>query len=172
MRALSIVLCGLLAAGTVQAEGDAAATVALINTQLTSDPFYATDGYSVALPSVCVVELIPRGSRFGSARKVRLALNVMDRSAVERLRFGPRGESGRYGTTWIDLVGRPEGTSFRRGFPATPELNEKGFPKDDAALLSYGIELRLASRDSARVVARAFVYLATLCLDTDRIDTD
>ena len=170
MRAISMMLCSLLAAGTVQAEEDAAATVALINTQLASDPFYATDGYAVALPSVCVVELIPRGSRFGSARKVRLALNVMDRSAVERLRFGPQSRG--YGSTWIDLVGRPEGTSFRKGFPATPELNEKGFPKDDAALLTYGIELRLANRDSARVVARAFVYLATLCLDTDRIDTD
>ncbi|MET0660251.1 MAG: hypothetical protein ABW110_19075 [Steroidobacteraceae bacterium] len=172
MRAILMLFCGLLAAGTVQAEGDAAATVALINTQLASDPFYATDGYSIALPSVCVVELMPRGSRLGSARKVRLALNVMDRTAVERLRFDGRSQSGGYGSTWIDLVGRPEGTSFRKGFPATPELNEKGFPKDDAALLSYGIELRLGNRDSARVVARAFVYLATLCLDTGRIDTD
>lgn len=167
MRLLTMMtLCGLLAAGTAQAGADAADTVALINSRLASDPFYTTDGYSIALPSACVVEIIPRGSRLASARRQRIALAVLDRSAVEHLRFGDRAERG-YAGTWLQLVGRAEGTSHRKGFPATPDMNEKGFPKDDEALLSYGIQLRFGRRDSAREVAQAFVYLASLCLDSD-----
>lgn len=158
MRALAMLMCGLLAFNAAQADENAADTVALINARLAADPFYVTDGYAIALPSACIVEIIPRGSRLRAQNKQRLALHVLDRSAVEHLRFGG-------GETWLNLVGRAEGTAVRKGFPATPDMNEKGFPKDGDALLSYGILLRFGQRDSARDVAQAFVYLATLCLD-------
>lgn len=165
MRVIAMTMVGLLAASAASAEESAAATVALINARLASDPFYATDGYSIALPSACVVELIPRGRRLGTVHNRRIGLQVLDRSAAGRLDYGDRRQSG-YAETWLHLTGRPEGTAVRQGFPTTPRMNEKGFPKDPEVLLSYGIELRFGHHDSAREVAQAFVYLATLCLDS------
>jgi hypothetical protein len=161
MRTFSIALAGAILLTTAHAQDDSAATVALINSRLAADPFHATDGYAIAMPAACIVELIPLGSRLSSRDgKQRIALHTLDRSAAERLDWSDRASVS---ATWVHLVGRPERSSKRKGFPATPDMNEKGFPKDDEAMLSYGIQLRFGSRESAREVAQAFVHLAALC---------
>ena len=165
MRAAVVMMAGLLAAAGAQADPGAQETVALINARFASDPFYFTDGYWITMPSACIVEMIPRGSRFSSARTRRIALQVLDRSAVQRLAVGTR-EHSTYIGTWVELVGRPEVSSRRKGFPPTPDMNERGFPMDDGTMVSYGIQLRFGRRDSARAVAQAFVHLASLCLDS------
>lgn len=165
MRALITAVASTLLLTTAQATDDANATIALINSRLADDPFAATDGYTIAMPSACIVELIPLGAHSGTrSAKQRIALHTLDRSAAEQLDWSDRATSAVH-ATWVHLVGRPERSAKRKGFPATPDMNEKGFPKDDEAMLSYGIQLRFGNRNSAREVAQAFVHLAALCTD-------
>jgi hypothetical protein len=123
MHWLVAVWFGLFATTLAQA-GAMEETVALINARLSADPFYDTDGYTVVMPSACIVERIPRGSRCRSRQPQRNALYGLDRSIAQALDWSAPGAGG-----WVRLVGRPELTSKRRGFPATPDLNEKGFQR-------------------------------------------
>jgi hypothetical protein len=164
MRAVIGAVFGMLFTMTAHAADDTQDTVALINARFASDAFYDTDGYSIAMPSACIVEIIPHGSRFASAKRQRIALHVLDRGGLERWSPSTRADN-RHGER-IRLIGRPElMAKQRKGFPASYERDEKGFPKSDEAMLSYGIEFRLYDRNSARDVARAFVLLASGCAD-------
>ncbi len=160
------VLAGLMlafVATTAQADPDDHETIEFINERLAEDRYYSTHGYSIAMPGECVVEFIPKGSSWQGQKRRRVALHVLDRRGAERLDSRYDREGGRYEGTWIHLVGRFDRDRKRKGFPATEDMDEKGFPKYDEEMLSYGIEFWLHDRDIARDVARAFVSLASDC---------
>lgn len=162
MRLLAGLIMGLVITAA-HADPKDRDTIAFINDRLEEDRYFSTYGYSIAMPSRCVVEIVPKGSSFRGQKKRRVALHVLDRGGVERLDRRYRSEGGAYEGTWIHLVGKLNKGKPRKGFPSTGDLDDKGFPKYDEEMLSYGIEFRFHDQDIARDVAQAFVTLAAEC---------